>query len=280
MPNEFFRNEQYPQLIFAFITATPLNQANTITLDEKKEPVVTINREVPFKNSNKDVVALRELTKMAKKVFKDSLKINYLNDTDAVLGDDKFFKELELGGVAHELGTIPFSGSAAVRDPRATTPAACIDSDLKLRGHEGVYVCDLSIFPMSPEVNPTLTLAALALRLSRNELHPRELSKPSLPGLTDFGPGGEIPAEMIWVMNQTGEKIKIFIANNAGAPVTGDDKEMELGPGDDTTRIRKRGITESVAVYRLKYNNETEYVPVPKFWKATAGEFTAITDIF
>lgn len=37
---------------------------------------------------------------------------------------------------------------------------------LKYVGVDNLYVCDLSVFPISPPANPTLTLAALALRLA------------------------------------------------------------------------------------------------------------------
>ena len=33
-------------------------------------------------------------------------------------------------------------------------------------GISGIYACDLSVFPTSPAANPTLTLAALAIRLA------------------------------------------------------------------------------------------------------------------
>jgi choline dehydrogenase-like flavoprotein len=32
--------------------------------------------------------------------------------------------------------------------------------------HPRIYACDLSVFPTSPAANPTLTLAALAVRLA------------------------------------------------------------------------------------------------------------------
>ncbi|KLO19799.1 FAD/NAD(P)-binding domain-containing protein [Schizopora paradoxa] len=259
LPNEFFRNEQFPRLIFAFIKPCRLNPNNTIELDDKKEPVVTIKREIPFKNDNKDVIELRELTKTAKEEIRKALKIEYIKDK----GEDseEFFKPLELGGVAHELGTIPFSQNLTSEDK-------CLKEDLSLRGHEGLYVCDLSIFPMSPEVNPTLTLAALALRLSREVLLPRKLVR-----------SAGVPEDTVWIMNQTGEKIKVFISNNANVKSTDDDKKATiLGPGVDAARMRKRGCTESVAVYRLKYNSDKEFLDNPTFWKAKAGELTIICD--
>lgn len=61
-----------------------------------------------------------------------------------------------IGGVAHEVGTMRMAAAAA---------DGVVSSDLRVHGTEGVYVCDLSVFPSSPAANPTLALAALAARL-------------------------------------------------------------------------------------------------------------------
>jgi choline dehydrogenase-like flavoprotein len=41
-----------------------------------------------------------------------------------------------------------------------------VDANLQVEGQEGLFVCDNSVFPTSPAANPSLTLAALALRLA------------------------------------------------------------------------------------------------------------------
>ena len=41
-----------------------------------------------------------------------------------------------------------------------------VDADLKFLAYDNLYACDNSVFPTSPAVNPSLTLAALALRLA------------------------------------------------------------------------------------------------------------------
>jgi choline dehydrogenase-like flavoprotein len=61
-----------------------------------------------------------------------------------------------LGGVAHEVGTLRLGAPGA----------GVVDTNLKYNGYENLYVCDLSVFPTSPAANPTLTLAALAIRLA------------------------------------------------------------------------------------------------------------------
>ena len=80
--------------------------------------------------------------------------------------DDAFtLHEAKLGAAGHETGTL--------RTQRRRTdgqggdePGWVVDENLKLRGYPNLYVCDLSIFPVSPAANPSLTLAALAMRLA------------------------------------------------------------------------------------------------------------------
>jgi len=43
-----------------------------------------------------------------------------------------------------------------------------VDKNLKVRGSAGLYVCDMSVMPISTAANPVRTLAGLALRLSKH----------------------------------------------------------------------------------------------------------------
>ena len=52
----------------------------------------------------------------------------------------------------------PMGGNAVSRDPEK----GVVDERFKLRGAEGVYVCDASVFPAAATVNPQLTVMALA----------------------------------------------------------------------------------------------------------------------
>jgi hypothetical protein len=61
------------------------------------------------------------------------------------------------GVVSHEVGTMRIG-----EQPQD----AVVDTDLRIHGLANAYVCDLSVFPTSPASNPSLTLAALALRLA------------------------------------------------------------------------------------------------------------------
>lgn len=75
---------------------------------------------------------------------------------EAIAGGDLSLKRAPLGGVAHEVGTLRMgAGDTGV-----------VDEDLRFNGYDNLFVCDLSVFPTSPAANPTLTLAALSLRLA------------------------------------------------------------------------------------------------------------------
>ncbi|KAK8130607.1 FAD/NAD(P)-binding domain-containing protein [Apiospora kogelbergensis] len=63
------------------------------------------------------------------------------------------------GVFAHECGTMRMDS------PRGE---GVVDSDLKVKGVDNLWVCDLSVFPVSPEANPGLTLLALSLRLAKH----------------------------------------------------------------------------------------------------------------
>jgi hypothetical protein len=63
-----------------------------------------------------------------------------------------------IGGVAHEVGTLRMADDGT----------GVVDADLKFLGYQNLYACDNSVFPVSPAGNPSLTLAALALRLANH----------------------------------------------------------------------------------------------------------------
>jgi choline dehydrogenase-like flavoprotein len=74
----------------------------------------------------------------------------------------------ELGAVAHEVGTLRMQRTkGAYVDAHGPQPGV-LDEQLRFLGHERLFACDLSVFPTSPAANPTLTLAALAIRLGKH----------------------------------------------------------------------------------------------------------------
>ena len=55
--------------------------------------------------------------------------------------------------------------------PRLDAPFAAdsvVDEDLRVIGTPGLFVCDMSVMPLSCAANPVRPLAALALRLSQH----------------------------------------------------------------------------------------------------------------
>lgn len=62
----------------------------------------------------------------------------------------------KLGSVSHEVGTLRMADDFNT---------GVVDTNLKVFGVKNLFVCDLSVFCSSPAANPSLTLAALALRL-------------------------------------------------------------------------------------------------------------------
>lgn len=77
---------------------------------------------------------------------------------EAILGDNLLLNQAGLGGVAHEVGTLRMGANGD----------GVVDANLKFLSYDNLYACDLSVFPSSPAANPTLTLAALAIRLAEH----------------------------------------------------------------------------------------------------------------
>ncbi len=229
--------DDLPKFIMVFIMRAPLVADNEIKL-VSDEPMVTIGRSTHDGGRRADKLAdMKTMTEQSMQALKDILKIDFvpvLSGTPTVSQD--FFGKLQLGGVAHELGTIP------MRAPHLAK--YCLDTNLKLRGYEGVYVCDLSVFPYSPEANPTLTLAALSLRLSRMLVPRLKLTV------------ADNERDYIFIVNHSGRPISVYVSNRAnvtkdagGQPVINTD--IELIEGRDQKWLREAGKPESVFVRRV-----------------------------
>jgi choline dehydrogenase-like flavoprotein len=229
-----------PKWIMVFIKRNPLVQESNIELRDDK-PFVTIKRTVD-KDANDKERVMQDLTQKAEKAISDVLKVDFLSDPK---WGDEYFKVLGLGAVAHELGTIPM--------PQANVREGCIDENLKLREREGVYVCDLSVFPYSPEANPTLTLAALAIRLSRTLVSRRRVILSS------------DEKNVIAVVNHSGKDIRVFVSNKAGVNLP-KNEDIELGPGF-LWKWTRGYVYESISVYRINPQWSPDAPNIPKFWK-------------
>ncbi|KAG9104909.1 hypothetical protein FRC07_009681, partial [Ceratobasidium sp. 392] len=161
LPRGTSPDDDLPQFIMVFILPRPLVGDNTIKLDPKTdEPVIRMKR---GKAATKQQYGeMQRLTASAMNSLVGSAGIQFIgfrgvdvNPHEITLG------MLQLGGVAHECGTLPTDNERN---------SYCLDSNLALIPEiaNNVHVCDLSVLPFSPESNPTITLAALAIRLSRH----------------------------------------------------------------------------------------------------------------
>jgi choline dehydrogenase-like flavoprotein len=71
------------------------------------------------------------------------------------------------GTVHHACGTLRMPWRPR-RDTATFESDSVVDEDLQVRAAPGLYVCDMSVMPISTAANPVRTLAGLALRLSRH----------------------------------------------------------------------------------------------------------------
>jgi choline dehydrogenase-like flavoprotein len=126
----------------------PLDDANGIVLGGGPEAPVRVSMRptppMPAELGEQDAVAADLLAALG---------------AQPLLGDASLaLQTAALGGVAHEVGTLRMAGDGS----------GVVDADLKFLAYQNLYACDNSVFPASPAANPSLTLAALALRLARH----------------------------------------------------------------------------------------------------------------
>ena len=68
------------------------------------------------------------------------------------------------GTVHHAVGTLRMPARTGGDDP--DFGPSVVDTDLRVHGEPGLYVCDMSVLPFSSAANPVRTLAVLSLRLT------------------------------------------------------------------------------------------------------------------
>ncbi|EUC60729.1 GMC oxidoreductase [Rhizoctonia solani AG-3 Rhs1AP] len=242
-------DSQIPNFIITFIRECRLHDDNSIQIDPiTYEPRVTIRR--GDRATGDQVKIMQRLTWSTMKTIETAIGATFINKPTN--SDQLNLSLAALGVVAHELGTLP------MRDPSLKDRKACLDDQLKVVNDicNGVYVCDLACFPFSPEVNPTLTLAALAIRLSRH--------------LVDRT---RVPSKPNWVsvVNHSGAAVRIRLSNLAGEPGW-----IDLAAGDICQWERKDGITEALFVRGQDANSDSGFLSDPVVIPAHPGGITVI----
>jgi hypothetical protein len=140
------------EIVFQFYA--PLQDSNTIETvgDDPANPVRVFMTAVQPPNN-----VVNEAKTIAMAVFNEFMAIPIKDEPSLELGAGLAnLIAAPLGGVAHEVGTLRM----------ATNNGGVVDERLKFPHYKNLYACDNSVFPVSPCGNPSLTLAALALRLA------------------------------------------------------------------------------------------------------------------
>jgi choline dehydrogenase-like flavoprotein len=143
-------NTMLCEIVFLFNTALSDNHSLVHKGPSYAKPVINMD-EIPI-----TVDEWNEIVNVQQRIF---------NELGAVPlpGGNMELVRGGIGGVAHEVGTLRMGA-----DPNRQYRDGVVDANLALVGYSNLFACDLSVFPSSPAANPTLTLAALALRLARH----------------------------------------------------------------------------------------------------------------
>ncbi|QRV86928.1 GMC oxidoreductase [Ceratobasidium sp. AG-Ba] len=259
LPRGAAKGDDLPQFIMVFIVPRELVKNNSIWIDEKTdEPVIRMDRGPDASEDQK--TDMRVLTVAAMTSLVETIGLQFVDFKGAPITQDKIvLHQLQLGGVAHECGTLPMTNSSTEN---------CLDTNLALHPDlaKNVHVCDLSVWPFSPESNPTLSLAALAIRLSRY-LNPRQ---------HDF----IIAPNEVWVVNQTGAKIKIWLTDYKAQGGGGlAEKAVVLEAGDEHKWDRDPNTAQGLLVFKVdqaKLPDEVTFMDEPVVMVARSGKLNPI----
>ncbi|KAF5590567.1 FAD NAD(P)-binding domain protein [Fusarium subglutinans] len=236
LPRRNIPDSELPQFIIAYILPSQLSRDNEVDLDDEGRTRIKVGYADDGKLDKKKIVlkdfAVDVMNKIA--VTLDIQFVQHKFDMDdyvilpKITKDNIQLGELGPGGVAHELGSIPM--------PNASKKGGILDENLKMQyGWDNVYVCDLSVFPYSPAANPTLSLAALSLRLSDHLVPPKD---------TDYQPivvRNLCPSTVYVTMTLSHER------SLSWDPSPGKDKRVKLESGQSMTW--KREQKETIFIY-------------------------------
>ncbi|CEL54051.1 hypothetical protein RSOLAG1IB_06760 [Rhizoctonia solani AG-1 IB] len=269
LPRGKSSDPKLPKFIFVVMCQADLDASNSITLTgQEQKPVIRLKP----RNMNLSGAKMRQFILAAMKALTGSAGLEFVGFEDLKVDskpndavDKKFLEKIDigflpLGGVAHELGTLPMVSKL---DP---VDDYCLDSNLRVRPEicKGVYVCDLSCLPHSPAANPTLTLAALAIRLSR---HLNKRLRVVVKGDT-----------YVHAVNQSGSKVKVFLSHHKPDEQSGSaEKALILESGQDHYWERPKGVPQGLFIYRLDMaSTEEKFLDRPVVLVAHPGKVTSI----
>ncbi|KAG9019394.1 hypothetical protein FRB90_002904 [Tulasnella sp. 427] len=244
-------DDNIPKFVITFTTRRSLDWKGEVRLNDDREPVVHISARDGEPHSEAEIQEMAKITDGAIKAVADTLKLEFLEevlstesgaetqnqlaeqfpDADQPVAGvtENYFRRLRMGVVGHEMGTLPMTPGKK---------SGTVDEDLALRSHKGVYICDLSTFRGLPDANPSLTLAALSIRLSRF----------LLPRVNLKGP----EENELKIVNHSGDVIEVWVSDQRDDAVAAADSEgnIQLGPGKDKSWTRNKHVPEAVFIFR------------------------------
>ena len=138
------------------------NPESRVTLSDTKDALGLNRARVDWRLSGIDKRTQRVMTQTFAAEF-GRLGLGRVRLADWLLTDDDDWSEAlgrdggPLEGTSHHMGSTRISG-----DPRR----GVVDQDCRVHGIDNLYIAGSSVFPASGFANPTLTIVALALRLS------------------------------------------------------------------------------------------------------------------
>ncbi|QRW23784.1 GMC oxidoreductase [Rhizoctonia solani] len=257
LPRSNTPDNDLPQFFMVFILQRPLVEQNNISI-KGDEPEVKLERGA--RPTESQLKTMRNVTATAMRSLSATANLKFVGFEDKqITWKDIQLSELPLGGVAHELGTLPM-------DNGHSDHPSCLDPNLRIQPEicNGVYVCDLSCLPYSPESNPTLTLAALAIRLSR---HLNARSRIEC-----------LAKDVVHVVNHSGSQVKVWLSNyqpNGEAAST--DQAVILDPGSDKSWKRESCISQALFVFKPNRDKKDgSFVDAPVILLAHPGKVTPI----
>ena len=131
-----------------FIFDSPLNNGNSIVPQgEGQKPAVTVAKNFAPEHYKQELVDVRNRILGHLGITPPTLTTSWVDD-EWGLGVD--------GSVHHAGGTLRMSADGS----------GVVDENLKFLAYDNLYCCDVSVSPSIPAANPSLTLTALAQRLS------------------------------------------------------------------------------------------------------------------
>ncbi|CAJ0555415.1 Ff.00g054800.m01.CDS01 [Fusarium sp. VM40] len=152
-------NEQknYDTICVLFEFVGQLDNDNSVLSIPGLDPVLDIRR-APLKHEVQ--CAMEDIVRNVRDAFVDAQPFTSPTTGKELCADPGLRPQhLGFGVFSHECGTMRMDGPNG---------GGVVDSNLKVKGIDNLWICDLSVMPVSPEANPSLTLAALSLRLAEH----------------------------------------------------------------------------------------------------------------